>query len=59
MLTDAAGLYRTSLPPGTYQVTIPQLPIPQHTKDLPATITIGASQEKRLDIRIDTGLRTR
>lgn len=59
MLTDAAGLYRTNLPPGTYQVTIPQLPIPQRTKDLPATVTISAGQETRLDIRIDTGLRAR
>lgn len=59
MLADAAGLYRTSLPPGTYQVTIPQLPIPQRTKDLPATVTIAAGQERRLDIKIDTGLRAR
>jgi hypothetical protein len=59
MLTDAAGLYRTSLPPATYQVTIPQLPIPQHTKDLPAEVTITAGQERRLDIKIDTGLRAR
>jgi hypothetical protein len=59
MLTDATGLYRMSLPPGSYQVTIPQLPIPQFTKDLPATVTIAASQERRLDIRIDTGIRTR
>jgi len=59
MLTDAAGLYRTSLPPGTYQVTIPQLPRLQRTKDLPATVTIEAGQERRLDIKIDTGLRAR
>jgi hypothetical protein len=59
MLTDAAGLYRTSLPPGTYQVMIPQLPRPQRTKDVPATVTISAGQETRLDIQIDTGLRAR
>lgn len=59
MLTSAAGLYRTSLPPGPYQVMIPQLPIPQRTKDLPATVTISAGQETRLDIKIDTGLRAR
>lgn len=59
MLTDAAGLYRTSLPPGTYQVTIPQLPVPQYTKDLPATVSIVAGQESRLDIQVDTGLRAR
>ena len=59
MLTDAAGLYRTSLPPGTYQVTIPQLPIPQRTKDLPASVTISAGQDSRLDVKIDTGIRAR
>jgi len=41
------------------QVTIPQLPIPQRTEDLPATVTVAAGQERRLDIQIDTGLRDR
>ncbi len=58
-LTDAAGLYRMSLPPGSYQVAVPELPIPQFTKDLPATVSIAGGQESRLDIQIDTGLRAR
>lgn len=34
-------------------------PIPQRTKDLPATVTIAAGQERRLEIKIDTGRRAR
>jgi hypothetical protein len=56
VVTNASGIYRAVLPPGSYQLTIPQLPRPQYTKDLPATITITAGQEARMDIRISTGI---
>jgi hypothetical protein len=59
VVSDAGGIYRAVLPPGSYQLTIPQLPRPQYTKDLPATVTITAGQEARMDIRINTGILAR
>lgn len=55
--TDATGAFRISLAPGTYQVTMSSFYGAMFTKDLPATITIGAGEEKRLDIVLDTGIR--
>ncbi len=57
MVTDAEGAYRISLAPGTYRVTMGPLAGLEFTKDLPATVTITAGQEARLDIHIDTGMR--
>lgn len=55
--TDAQGAYRVTLPPGTYEVRAGQLSGMDFTKSLPATITIVAGQETRLDVRIDSGVR--
>ena len=45
------------LPPGTYRVEVGPLTGIEFTKDLPATVTVTAGQETRLDVHIDTGLR--
>lgn len=55
--TDAAGVYRLSLPPGTYEVTLGPLPGTEFTKDPAATVTIVRGRESRQDFRIDTGIR--
>ena len=55
--TDAQGVYRVSLPPGTYEVVIGPLTGIDSTKDLPATISIARDRETTLDVRIDTGVR--
>lgn len=58
VVSDEKGVYRISLPPGTYKIKMPVLPSGgRFTKDLPATVTITQGQETRLDIRIDTGIR--
>ena len=57
VVTDAQGIYRISLPPGTYRVTMEPIPGVGLTKDLPATVTITKGQETLLDIYIDTGIR--
>jgi hypothetical protein len=54
---DQQGVYRVSLPPGTYEVRVGPLQGMEFTKDLPATISILRDQETRLDVRIDTGVR--
>lgn len=56
-VTDARGEYAISLAAGTYRVTMDIPPTRGFTKDLPATVTITAGKETRLDIRIDTGIR--
>lgn len=56
-VTDARGEYAVSVPAGTYRVTMDIPPNRGFTKDLPATVTITAGKETRLDIRIDTGIR--
>jgi hypothetical protein len=55
--TDSSGAFRLSLPTGTYKVTMPSLYGAMFTRDLPATITITAGEETRLDIHLDTGMR--
>lgn len=55
--TDSSGVYRLSLPPGTYEVTLGPLAGVEFTKDLPATVAIARGRETRQDIRIDTGVR--
>jgi hypothetical protein len=56
-VTDDQGEYRVNLPPGTYRISSGALPRGSFTRDLPATVTVTDAQEKRLDIRIDTGIR--
>lgn len=56
-LTDAHGGYVVPLPPGTYRVTMEAPARLGFSKKLPATVTIAAGQETRLDIHLDTGLR--
>jgi hypothetical protein len=55
--SDSDGGFRVSLPVGTYRVSMPSLYGAMFTKDLPATITIVAGREYRLDIHLDTGIR--
>ena len=55
--TDAQGIYRVEVPPGTYRVVTGPLGGMDFTKDLPATVVIARDQEMRLDVRIDTGIR--
>jgi len=55
--TDSSGTFSVNLPAGTYKVTMPSLYGAMFTKDLPATVTIAAGQQTRLDIRLDTGIR--
>ena len=55
--TDASGRYSVSLPPGTYTVTMPTPQGAMFSRDLPATVTIAAGEQQKLDIRLDTGIR--
>jgi hypothetical protein len=57
VVTDNQGRYQVELPEGTYRVKMPPLPGLKFTKDLPATVGIGAGRDSRLDIYIDTGIR--
>jgi len=57
VVTNDQGFYSISLPPETYRVTMAPLALGGFTKDLPATVTITAGQQTRLDILIDTGIR--
>jgi len=56
-VTDNQGAYSVRLPSGTYRVETAPLVGIEFTKDLPATVTIAAGQETRLDVTIDTGIR--
>jgi Carboxypeptidase regulatory-like domain len=55
--TDSSGTFSVNLPVGTYKVTMPSLCGAMFTKDLPATVTIAAGRQTRLDIHLDTGIR--
>ncbi len=55
--TDSAGRYRVSLAPGSYTVTMETQSAAMFTKDLPAKVTIGADEQKQLDVHLDTGIR--
>ena len=55
VITDSRGLYGVSLPPGNYRIEMASLAGPGRTKDLPATVTIVAGAQERMDIFIDTG----
>jgi hypothetical protein len=55
--TDSAGTFRVDLPAGTYKITMPSLYGAMFSKDLPAIVSIGAGEKKRLDIHLDTGIR--
>jgi len=57
VVTGADGRYVAVLPPGSYRVAVTSLTGIEFTKDLPATVTVTAGQETRLDVHIDTGLR--
>ena len=55
--TNDQGLFRISLPEGTYRVEVGPLPGIEFTKDLPATVMITAAKKTHLSIHIDTGIR--
>ncbi|HEY3306716.1 MAG TPA: carboxypeptidase-like regulatory domain-containing protein [Candidatus Binatia bacterium] len=56
-VTDDQGEYRVNLPPGSYRISSGAFPRGGFTRELPATVTVNEGQERRLDIRIDTGIR--
>jgi hypothetical protein len=56
-VTNDQGQYRVNLPPGAYRISTDKIPRGNFTRELPATVTVTEGQEKRLDIRIDTGIR--
>jgi len=57
VVTDSGGTFRVQLPPGTYKLTMPSLYGAMFANDLPAIVTIAASEVKRVDIHLDTGIR--
>ena len=56
-LTDSAGHYELTLPPGTYRVTLETTVSYRLTKDLPATITVSQGKTTTLNVLLDTGIR--
>lgn len=56
-LSDSAGHFEVSLPPGTYRVTLESGVSPLFTKDLPATITVTKGKTATLNVLLDTGIR--
>jgi hypothetical protein len=52
--TDAHGRYRASLEPGTYRVTIPRR---EGMSVAPRSAVVTAGRTRRVDFRIDTGIR--
>jgi hypothetical protein len=57
LVTDEQGRYRVDLAPGSYRVDMVRVGRFGLSKDLPATVTVYAGQESRLDVRVDTGIR--
>ena len=57
LITDEQGKYRVDLPAGDYRVDMQRVGRFGGTKDLPATVTVHAGQETRLDIDVDSGIR--
>lgn len=57
VVTSVDGHFAISVPPGTYRVTMEPYPSMGAAMGLPATVTVVAGQQTRLDIHLDTGLR--
>jgi hypothetical protein len=57
VVTSVDGTFAISVPPGTYLVTLEARPAMGVAKNLPATVTVKAGEQTRLDIHLDTGLR--
>jgi hypothetical protein len=53
--TDARGRYRLSLRAGVYSVTTDQRPFGLRPR--PASVTVRAGLDKRMNFKIDTGIR--
>jgi hypothetical protein len=56
-VTDGQGDFRIPLSPGAYRVTLGPLSGGAFSKDVPATITIKADVETRMEIHLDTRIR--
>jgi hypothetical protein len=56
VVSDSLGNFRVALPPGVYHVTMSPVR-GVRPRNMPATITIRAGSETRLNIFLDTGLR--
>jgi hypothetical protein len=57
VVTSVDGSFAIAVPPGTYRVTLEARPGMGMPRNLPATVTVKAGQQARLDIYLDTGLR--
>jgi hypothetical protein len=57
VVTSVDGGFAIRVPAGTYQVTMEARPGMGVAKNLPATVTIEAGQQTRLDIHLDPGIR--
>ena len=55
--TGREGRFRTTLPPGTYTVTLVPRTGLEFTKSLPATVAIQAGHETWLEVVLDSGVR--
>lgn len=57
VVTSVDGSFAIAVPPGTYRVTLEARPGMGVPRNLPATVTVNAAQQARLDIYLETGLR--
>jgi hypothetical protein len=58
VVTSKDGSFAIRVPAGTYRVTLETRPGMGVARGLPATVTIEAGQQRRLDIHLDTGIRS-
>ncbi len=57
VVTSVDGSFAIRVPAGTYRVTLEAHPGMGVARGLPATVTVEAGQQTRLDIHLDTGIR--
>ena len=57
VVTSVDGSFAIRVPAGTYRVTLEARPGMGVARGLPATVTVEAGQQTRLDIHLDTGIR--
>jgi hypothetical protein len=58
VVTSEDGSFAIHVPAGPYRVTLETRPGMGVARGLPATVTIEAGQQRRLDIHLDTGIRS-
>lgn len=57
VVTDKAGRFSLSLPPGEYEVVLASCSRKLFSKDLPAAVVVNAGRATHISVRIDSGLR--